>query len=136
MRRVLIRRFVGCGILAGLAAVACAHARPVPPPLADEMRGLFEVGYEAYDFRPCSPPDALARPVRPDPGVSLATTEKGGRGGFNSFVFYVRLRGVVDSAAAPDPTRRPRALRVHEVLEIRDPRRGECGWLPGRGLGG
>jgi hypothetical protein len=115
----------------------CAHARPVPAPLADEVRGLFETGYEAHHFRPCTPSDALVWRLRPDPGIPLATPRTGGQGAYNSYVYYVRLRGAVDTLAAPDPgSIGGRVFLVHEVLEIRPPRRGECGWSPGRGLSG
>jgi hypothetical protein len=137
------RRFMAGKVLAavvivvGFVVIGCAHARLVPAPLQEEVRGLFEVGYEAYDFRPCTPADALIRRIRPDPGVSLATPSKGGRGAYNSYVYFVRLRGAPDTLAAPEPTRAGgRTFVVHEVLEIRAPHRGECGWAPGRGLAG
>jgi hypothetical protein len=121
---------------AALVVIGCARPQPVPAPLADEVRGLLEVGYEAYDFRSCAPSDAPARRVRPDSGVSLATSQNGGKGAFNSQVYYVRVRGALDSVGPLDPGGGPRALHVHAVLEIRPPRRGECGWVPGRGLAG
>ena len=123
-------------MVVALVASACARPRPVPARRPDEMRGLLEVGYEAYDFRPCAPTAAVTRRVQTDSGVSFASSQHGGKGGFNSQVYYVRMRATVDTAGPPDPSRGPRAVRVHEVLEMRPPRRGECGWVPGRGIAG
>lgn len=135
--RAGIRTITSCTAVVAmmsLAICACARARSGPAPLPDEVRGLFEIGYESYDFRPCTPTDALTRRLRPDSGVSLSLPGKGGRGGYNSYVYFVRLRGAVDSLAVPNPGGGVRDFLVHEVLEIRPPQRGECGWRPGRGI--
>ena len=119
--------------VAALTAIACTHHRATPAPFQDEMRGLFETGYEAQDFRPCDSTAVWSRGVRFAPGVELPNTAPGGRGAYNSVVYFVRWRGEV---TAPDPGTLRRAVIVQEVLEMRPPRRGECGWRPGHGLSG
>jgi hypothetical protein len=55
-------------------------------------------------------------------------------GGYNSVVYFVRWRGTVaprERSAMGVRTDLP-PLVVSEVLEVRAPRRGECGWQPPR----
>lgn len=118
---------------AALTATACAAHRATPTPFSDEMRGLFETGYEAYDFRPCDSTAVWPRGVRFAAGVEPPSTARGGRGSYNSVVYFVRWRGTV---TAPDPATFRRAVIVREVIEIRQPLRGECGWRPGHGVSG
>ena len=115
----------------GLLMAGCVRA-PRPAPLPDEHRGLYEIGYEANHFRPCDGGDREYYQVEFAPGTRPTVWPEGAKGAFNSTLYYVRWRGALDPVQRVPLGTPPidRRFRVVEVLEIRAPRRAECGWSP------
>ena len=97
-----------------------------------EFHGLYEVGVEVDHFRPCAKQEGLAYPVQLAPATWPANVPYGAPGAFNSTVYFVRWRGTLDPVVrvplGSPPA--PRWFRVAEILEVRAPREGECGWSP------
>ena len=117
-------------LLCVLIATACLRPPHVPPPLPDEHRGLYEIGFEANHFQPCRAARSDRYPVQFLPGARPTEWPDGAPGSFNSTLYYVRWRGTLAPIQrvplGTAPLARP--ITVTEVLEIRAPRRGECGW--------
>jgi hypothetical protein len=117
-------------VLPVVLMLGCAWHR-APAPLPDEFRGLLRSAFEASSFLPCNAPDSAAHGVRFDPGAAPETWPVGAVSRDEaSGVHYVRWRARVapyglmplgGQSTVP-------AYWVFEVLEIRAPRRGECGY--------
>ena len=111
-------------------ALGCARHRS-PAPVSDEFKGLLRSTFEASSFLPCNAPDSAAHGVRFYPGVEPEAWPAGAvsrdetRG-----VHYVRWQARI-APSGPTPlggTSTAPAYWVYKVLEIRAPRRGECGY--------
>ena len=95
-----------------------------------EMIGLYEVGYEPGGFRICDDTTLVKwRGVRFLPGVSPShwpatrTTDR------TRMVSVVRWKGEITIPGRPGAVRYPSTVVVvHEVLDVRAARVGDCGW--------
>ena len=118
-----------------LLLTGCAQtSRSASQSSGDEIRGLYESGYESRHFVLCGDPDGVRRPVEFAPGARPKHWPDGVPGGYNSTVYFVRWRGTIAArkrTAMGIRTDLP-PIVVNEVLEVRAPRRGECGWRPDR----
>ena len=124
-----------CGAVTVFAATSCAHRRETAQPPAD-MRGLYRVDFETNRFQPCADSGRLGYRVRAD---SARWTQRGrpqGAATPSGTIYYVRwVADVLPDTAPPPPPGSVRigggpTVRVRDILEMRPPRDGECGWHP------
>ena len=113
--------------LALVYLVGCQRATQLPAPLPDEMRGLYESGFEPRGFRLCDESvDGIWRAVRL-PASADASSWPGTPTGMSAVMSYVRWRAAL-AEPVPGGTGRAREVIVREVLEVRAARHGDCGW--------
>lgn len=127
-----MRRSVACLLALLLGCVPPSHSLPATSD--NEVRGLFETGYESRHFIACGDADRIRRPVEFVPGAAPAQWPEGVPGSYNSRVYFVRWQGAVaprERVPIGSRTDLPPFVVSH-VSAVRAPRRGECGWQPSR----
>ena len=98
------------------------------PAYSDEMVGLYETGFEPRGFRFCDPTEdgGVWRPVQLPKSIDFSD-RPGTPTGMSAVMRYVRWRADL-APVVSGGTGNARAVIVHEVLEVRAARPGDCGW--------
>ena len=124
------------GLVTLLAALGCAHRRETTQ-RAVELRGLYRVDFETSRFQPCADSGRLGYRVRADSTRwTQSVLSRGAATRSGGMVYYVRwVAEILPDTAPPLPAGWVRigggpTVRVRDVLEMRPPQAGECGWRP------